>query len=147
MLEELKIMKLNENAVIPSRATDGAAGLDLYACIENDVVINPLETVKIPTGIAIDLCDKNLCGLVFARSGLSVNNGICLANGVGVIDSDYKGEVIVALHNNGSEPYAIKKNQRIAQLLIMPIIYPIIKEVKSISSSKRGCGGFGSTGK
>lgn len=147
MLKQLKIMKLKENAIIPSRATDGSAGLDLYACIDSEIVINPLETVKIPTGIAIDIGDKNLCALIFARSGLSVNDGITLANGVGVIDSDYTGEIIVGLHNLRSKPYKIIKNQRIAQLLIMPVIFPIIKEVKSINKTKRGSGGFGSTGK
>ncbi len=147
MSKELKIMRLKENAVVPSRATDGSAGLDLYACIDNEVVINPSETVKIPTGIAIDFCDKNLCGLVFARSGISINDGIMLANGVGVIDSDYTGEIIVGLHNVKSKPYTIINNQRIAQLLIMPVVLPIIKEVNSIKSTIRGAKGFGSTGK
>lgn len=147
MLKELKIMKVRENAVIPSRATDGSAGLDLCAAIDSDILINPGEIKKIPTGIAIDIGEKNLCGFIFARSGLSVNEGINLANGVGVIDSDYRGEIMVGLHNIKSEPYIIKSNQRIAQLLIMPVILPIIREVSSLDSTKRGAGGFGSTGK
>ncbi|MBR4282187.1 MAG: dUTP diphosphatase [Clostridia bacterium] len=145
-MDTLKIMKVREDAIIPKRATEGSAGIDLCACIEEDIVINPGDIVKIPTGIACSV-PKNFVSLLFARSGLSVKHGIGLANSVGVIDSDYRGEVIAALINNGKEPYTITKNERIAQLVCMPVAILPIEVCDSLDETERGEGGFGSTGK
>ena len=103
----VKIKKLRENAVIPKRATAGSAGADLYACIEKDVTIRPGELAMIPTGIAIELPDSSMGAFLFARSGLGVKHGICLSNGVGVVDSDYRGEVCVGLCNVSDKEYTV----------------------------------------
>lgn len=143
---QLNIKKVNPNAKIPTRATEGSAGYDLYACIENEIIIKYNEIVKIPTGIAIGLSDKNLVALIYARSGLAINNGINLPNSVGVIDSDYRGEIIVGLKNNKNVNYKIKPFERIAQMVITPIILPEIVIVDSLDKTTRGDNGFGSTG-
>jgi len=142
----LKIMKVRENATIPKRATEGSAGIDLCACIDEEIVISPRDIVKIPTGIAVSV-PNSYVSLLFARSGLSTKHGIGLANSVGVVDSDYRGEVIVALINNGKEPYTITPNERIAQLCVMPVAILPIVECESLDDTERGDGGFGSTGK
>lgn len=143
---KLKIKKVNQNAIIPERATENSAGADLFSCIEKPVTIKKGEIVKIPTGISVEPEDKNTMTAVFARSGLSSKYGITLANGVGVIDSDYRGEIIVPLINLGNSDFIIEKNMRIAQLVVIPVIFPEIMEAASLSDTKRGSGGFGSTG-
>ena len=147
MKDVLKIVKKNKNAQTPYRATSGSAGLDLCACIEEPVCIAPQQLVKVPTGIAISLPSKNYVALVFARSGLGIKHGISLANGVGVIDSDYRGEVCVGLCNLSSEPYTIQPGERVAQMVIMPTCPLDIQEVDELDSTSRGESGFGSTGK
>lgn len=144
-MSEIKIKKLKENAIIPTRATNGAAGLDLYACLDSSETILPSETKLIKTGIAISI-EKDFVAYVYARSGLAVKKGITLANCVGVIDSDYRGEVCVALHNISKEAYEVKNGERIAQLVIQKVEYPTIIETENLDETKRGEGGFGSTG-
>lgn len=146
MFESLKIQRIRQNAVLPKRTTDGAAGFDLFACIDFDIQIKPREIVKIPTGIAIGIDDKNVVALIYARSGISIKFGINLANGVGVVDSDYRGEIIVGLTNITNVAYTIKPNDRIAQMVITPVIIPELLEVSSLEETIRGSGGFGSTG-
>lgn len=144
---EVKIKKLKDNAVIPTRGTNGSAGADLYACIDESVTINPGELKLIPTGIAIALCDNSHAAFLYARSGLGVKHGICLSNGVGVIDSDYRGEIKAGLCNVSDKPYTIEPNERIAQLVIAPVVIPQFKTVNELGETERGEGGFGSTGK
>jgi dUTP pyrophosphatase len=143
----LRIKKLNDNAVMPTRATEGSAGLDLYACLESPLEIMPRGLYKIPTGIAIALSDKNTVGYIFARSGLGVNHGVSLPNCVGVIDSDYRGEIIVGISNCSDKPYTITPGERFAQLVVMPIILPNVEVTNDLGETERGAGAFGSTGK
>jgi dUTP pyrophosphatase len=131
---------------LPQYATDGSAGLDLPACLEAPVVIAPGDRVKIPTGIAIEIPNKHIVGLVFPRSGLAARHGISLANAVGVIDSDYKGEIIVALCNHGESEYVIKPGERMAQLVFVPVFKATLEETRELTETGRGAGGFGSTG-
>lgn len=147
MSEVLKVRRLRENAKLPFRATEGSAGMDLYACIDSPITLGSGEKAVIPTGIAIELPSAELAAFVFARSGLAIKHGIGLLNGVGVIDSDYRGEVCVGVINQLAEPYTIAPDERIAQLVIMPVslIKPV--EVQSLDDTARGEGGFGSTGK
>ena len=147
MDEKLKIKKLNKNAVIPTRATPGSAGADLYACIEEAVTIRPGELKKIPTGIAIELSGNDCAAFLFARSGLGVKHGITLSNGVGVVDSDYRGEICVGLCNVSDEEYTVQPLERIAQMVIMPVVCAAIVECEELSETERGEGGFGSSGK
>ena len=146
-MNRVKIKKLNENAVVPSRATEGSAGADLYACIEEPVTIRPGQLVKIPTGIAIELPSKEFAAFLFARSGLGVKHGICLSNGVGVVDSDYRGEICVGLCNVSDKEYTIEPDERIAQLVIMPVANVIFEETDILGETVRGEGGFGSSGR
>ena len=146
-MQTVKIKKLNENAVIPQRATDGSAGADLYACITAPVTIAPGELAKIPTGIAIELSSKEYAAFLFARSGLGVKHGITLSNGVGVVDSDYRGEICVGLCNGSNEAYTIQPNERIAQMVIMPVVCAVFEESDTLGDTQRGEGGFGSTGR
>lgn len=143
----LKIKKLRENAKIPFRATDGAAGMDLYACIDSEVTIAPREIRVIPTGIAIALESPRFGAFIFARSGLAVKHGIAPANCVGVIDSDYRGEVCVGLTNFTDESFSIAPNDRIAQMVVLPVDIPQIETVDELGDTERSAGGFGSTGK
>lgn len=145
-MDSLKIKRVRENAVIPIRATAGSAGIDLYACIDGPITVSSGELVKIPTGIAVELPNKNVAGFVFARSGLGINHGIAPSNAVGVIDSDYRGEVCVGLTNHSSIPFVIEPQTRIAQLIIMPVLPLPIIEVDELSDTVRGEGGFGSSG-
>ena len=142
----VNIKKLNENAIIPTRATEYSAGYDLYACISSPVVILPHQTVKIGTGIAMELPD-GFFGGIFARSGLSTKNGLRPSNCTGVCDADYRGEYIIALHNDTDEPQTVTPTERIAQLIIMPYLPVDFIEVDELSETVRGIGGFGSTGK
>ncbi len=144
---ELKIKKLKENAKIPQRATNGSAGMDLYACIAESVTLAPGQLTVIPTGIAIELPDNTCAAFLYARSGLGVKHGICLSNGVGVIDSDYRGEVCVGLCNVSDKPYVIEPLERVAQMVIAPVLTPDITEVDELSDTARGEGGFGSSGR
>ena len=147
MSEIVKVKKLKENAVIPKRATSGSAGADLYACIDEPVVIEPSQLVKIPTGIAIERQRPDLGAFLFARSGLGVKYGITLSNGVGVVDSDYRGEICVGLCNVSDKPYTIQPNERIAQMVIMPVVLADFAEADELGDTQRGTGGFGSSGK
>ncbi len=143
----VKVKKLRENAVIPKRATEFSAGADLYACIDEPVTINPAELAKIPTGIAIELPQSDLAAFLFARSGLGVKHGITLSNSVGVVDSDYRGEICVGLCNVSDKPYTIQPNERIAQMVIMPVALADFIQADELNETKRGEGGFGSSGK
>ena len=131
----------------PTYATEGSAGLDLPACIDEAVTLNPGDRTAIPTGIAIELPSPDYVAYVFARSSLGLKKGITLPNAVGVIDSDYRGEIKVALTNISDEPYTINPGERIAQLVIAPVIKAEFKEKDELEQTQRGSGGFGSTGK
>lgn len=144
---EVKIKKLKENAVLPTRGSAAAAGYDLYACLDSDSVeIKPNTNVKIGTGLSIAVPDGYF-GAIFARSGLAAKENLRPANCVGVADSDYRGEYIVALHNDGEETRIVKNGDRIAQLVIMPYLSVEFSEADELSQTERGAGGFGSTGK
>lgn len=143
---KINIKKLNENAIIPTRGSSQAAGYDLYACTSTPIVIAPHQTVKIGTGLAFELPDGYF-GAIFARSGLATKNGLRPSNGVGVCDSDYRAEYIVALHNDTNEPQIINPMERIAQLVVMPYLAVEFNEVDELSETERGDRGFGSTGK
>lgn len=144
---ELKIKKVRENAKIPTRATEGSAGLDLYACIDEPVTLNGGDTAIIPTGISIGIDDIHYGAFIHSRSGLAIKHGIGLLNSVGVIDSDYRGEICVGVINQIKEPYTIQPLERIAQMIIKRVELPEIIEVDSLDETERGSGGFGSTGK
>jgi dUTP pyrophosphatase len=131
---------------IPSRESLGAAGYDLRACIKESIIVPSETTVKFPTGIAIYIKDIHTAALVFPRSGLAHKFSITLQNAVGLIDSDYQGEIQVLLRNEGSEPYKVNPGDRIAQLVFTPVFHPMVSIVQSFVSSDRGAGGFGSTG-
>ncbi|WP_283609645.1 dUTP diphosphatase [Faecalispora anaeroviscerum] len=146
-MEPIRFQKLHPNAVIPQRATPGSAGMDLTACMEEPVLLPPGGRAMIPTGLAMALPTAEWVGLVYARSGLAVRHGITLSNSVGVIDSDYRGEIRVGLCNLGQEPYTIQPGERIAQLVISPVLLPPVQEAEELDSTERGAGGFGSTGK
>ena len=142
----IKVKKLNKNAKLPFRATEGSAGADLFACIDDDIILKSGERMLIPTGIAIEL-DNPQCGaFIFPRSSLSFKNGVSLANCVGVVDSDYRGEVKVALINHSDTDFVIHNGDRIAQLVIMPVIIPSFEVAEELNDTDRGAGGFGSTG-
>lgn len=141
----VSVQKLHPNAKLPSYGSLEAAGADLYACLEQSVTIAPGESAWIPTGIALEI-PRGCAGLIYARSGLACKKGLAPANKVGVIDSDYRGQVVVVLHNHGTEPQTVEQGERIAQLVITPVLTPAYEEVKELSSSQRGAGGFGSTG-
>ncbi len=144
---DLKIKLLSPDVPIPQYATVGAAAMDLTAQISEPVTINPRQLVSIPTGIAIALPSADYVALVFARSGLGVKHGISLSNGVGVIDSDYRGEIKVGLTNLSDTPYTVQPGDRVAQLAVMPIVQANIVPVTELDETGRGTGGFGSTGK
>lgn len=142
----IKIKKLNENAIIPTRGSEYAAGVDLYACIDKPIEIQPHETVKIGTGLAMELPDGYF-GAMFARSGLATKQGLRPANCVGCCDSDYRGDYIVPLHNDTDFPQIVTPGERIAQLVIMPYLPVEFVEVDKLTDTERGSGGFGHTGK
>lgn len=143
---KLFFKKLRENAIIPTRATPYSAGLDLCACIENNVTIAPGEIKLIPIGLSVQPEFPETALMIYPRSGLSSRYGISLANCVGVVDSDYRGEICVPLINHGKSPFTIEKDMRIAQLIVTPIIFPDVEISDSLSDTNRGSGGFGSTG-
>lgn len=145
-METLKIRKVSENAIIPKRATGGSAGLDLCACIDAPITLQGGETALVPTGLAIELPSADYGAFIFARSGLAIKHGIGLLNSVGVIDSDYRGEIKVGLINQINEAYTIEPGERIAQMVIMPVSMMPVEEVDALGETDRGAGGFGSTG-
>jgi len=139
--------RIGDTIPLPGYATPGAAGMDLRACIEQPLTLHPGQTELIGTGLAIHLADPGLVGIVVPRSGLGYKHGIVLGNLVGVIDSDYQGEIKVPLWNRSTKPYTIEVGERIAQYMVMPVLQPELVEVETFSSdSARGTGGFGSTG-
>ncbi len=141
----VKIKKLNKNAQVPSFGSAFAAGADLYACIDHTMIIQPGQTCMIPTGFAMEI-PAGYAGLIFARSGMASKRGLAPANKVGVIDCDYRGEVMVALHNHSSEEAAVDVQERVAQLVIMPVPEVVFEEADELQDTVRGEGGFGSTG-
>ena len=141
----VNVKKLKDNAVIPTRGSEYAAGYDLYACINEAAMIPAHQTVKIGTGLAFEL-PSNTFGAIFARSGLATKLGLRPSNCVGVCDEDYTGEYIVAIHNDTDTPKVIEPKERIAQLVVLPYIPVEFSEVNELSTTKRGDGGFGSTG-
>ena len=141
----LKLMRVREGAIIPKQATAGSAGYDLCACMDAPQTIEPGERCVFPSGLAAEI-PAGTAGFVFTRSGLGIKKGIHVTNGVGVIDSDYRGEIQIGLHNLSTEPYTVQPGERIAQMIIMPYFAPVIEEVTSLTETDRGAGGFGSTG-
>ena len=146
MSMEIRVQKLKETAALPTRGSALAAGYDLYAALDSDVVISPHETARIPTGLSMEI-PAGYFGGVFARSGLAMKEGLRPANCVGVIDADYRGEIVVALHNDSETERIITPGERVAQLIIMPFLEAAFFETDRLSETKRGEGGFGSTGK
>lgn len=144
-MQSVPVKRLSPMAKLPTYGTQEAAGADLYACLNEAVTIEPGASAWISTGLALEI-PKGCAGLIYARSGSACKRGLAPANKVGVIDSDYRGEVVVVLHNHGSQPQTVEPGERIAQLVITPVLTPAYEEVKELSSSDRGTGGFGSTG-
>ena len=148
---ELKIKALSEKIgreiPLPHFATGGAACMDLCACMDESITLNAGERHLVPTGIAIALPSAEYVALVFARSGLGIKKGVCLSNGVGVIDSDSRGEIGVGLVNLGDAPYTVQPGDRIAQLMVVPVVQPTLTVVDTLDETERGAGGFGSTGR
>ena len=148
---ELKIKALSEKIgreiPLPHFATGGAACMDLCACMDESITLNAGERHLVPTGIAIALPSADYVALVFARSGLGIKQGVCLSNGVGVIDSDYRGEIGVGLVNLGQSAYTVQPGDRIAQLMVVPVVQPTLTVVDTLDETERGAGGFGSTGR
>ena len=141
----LNVKRTNPYAILPRYATAGAAAMDLSACLDDPITLAPGERAIVPTGISMAIPPAHV-GLLFARSGLAIKEGVALANGVGVIDSDYRGEVKVGLINLSDEPRTIQHGQRIAQLAIMPVTLVRPVEVEELGDTRRGMGGLGSTG-
>lgn len=142
----IKVKKLTPNATVPTMGSKFAAGADLYSAEDADVVIKPSETKFIGTGLAMEI-PEGYVGLVYARSGLACKRGLAPANKVGVVDSDYRGEIKVALHNHGKEAQTVEKGERIAQMVIAPYLSVNYEEADELSETERGEGGFGSTGR
>ncbi|MFN7095256.1 MAG: dUTP diphosphatase [Burkholderiales bacterium] len=144
---QIKIINEKMRDNLPHYATSGSAGLDLRACIETKQIINPGETLLIPTGIAIHIADNNLCGMILPRSGLGHKHGIVLGNLVGLIDADYQGQLLISVWNRGTEAFELNPLERIAQLVIVPVVQVDFLVVEDFMASSRGEQGFGSTGK
>ena len=142
----IRVKILRRGALLPTYGTASAAGADLYAWLEQDITVAPGETAFIPTGIALEV-PEGCAGLIYARSGLACKQDLAPANKVGVVDSDYRGEITVALHNHGSESRKVCHGDRIAQFIITPVLQPAYEVAQELSDSVRGTGGFGSTGK
>lgn len=145
-MEQIRVKKLKETAIMPTYGSAEAAGADLYACLAAPVTIQPGESVFVPTGLAMEL-PRGYAGLIYARSGLACKRGLAPANKVGVVDSDYRGEFMIVLHNHGLVPQTIEHGERIAQLVITPVFTPGFREVEDLTATERAGGGFGSTGK
>lgn len=138
--------KLDPRAKLPVYATPGAAAADLCALLDEPMTVAPMQRVLVPTGLAIELPNAECVALVYARSGLSIKHGLCMANGVGVIDSDYRGELRVPMVNLSQEAYTIQPGERVAQLCITPVWQAAFVQAETLSDTDRGAGGFGSTG-
>ena len=145
-MDKIRVRKLKEKAILPTYGSLEAAGADLYACLDESLVIAPGESVFVPTGLAMEI-PKGFAGLIYARSGLACKRGLAPANKVGVVDSDYRGEFMVVLYNHGSTAQEIAHGERIAQLVITPVFTPGFEEVSALTDTDRSAGGFGSTGK
>ncbi len=145
-MQKVNIKKLNDKAIVPTYGSEFSAGADLYACIDEPVTINPGETVLIHTGIAMEI-PVGYVGLVFARSGLATKKGLAPANKVGVIDADYRGEIMVALYNQSTEARTVEAGERVAQIALIPFLAAGFDVVDELSDTARGTGGFGSTGR
>ena len=144
---DLKILDERVRASLPHYATPGSAGLDLRACLDAPVVLNPGETQLIPTGLAMHLADPGYAAMILPRSGLGHKHGVVLGNLVGLIDSDYQGQLMVSLWNRGQEAFTVQPFERIAQMVIVPVVQAGFRVVEDFAASDRGEGGFGSTGK
>lgn len=146
---QIKVLdsRIGNEIPLPHYATDGSAGMDLRACVEDALVISPGETHLIPTGIAIHLDDSGLAAVLLPRSGLGHKHGIVLGNLVGLIDSDYQGQVFVSCWNRGHEPFTVNVGERIAQMVVVPVVQARLEIVDEFEESERGAGGFGHTGR
>ena len=145
MTQTVRVKKLKDNAILPIYGSAEAAGADLHACLDADVVIEPGKSAFIPTGLSMEI-PRGYAGLIYARSGMACKRGLAPANKVGVIDSDYRGEFIVVLHNHGDAAQTVAHGERIAQLVITPVLTPTFEECDDLSQTQRDAGGFGSTG-
>ena len=145
-MEPIRVKILREGARLPAYGSAEAAGADLYACLEAPVVIEPGKTAFVPTGIALEV-PRGCAGLIYARSSMGTKRGLAPANKVGVIDSDYRGEVMVALHNHSQDDQTVQPGERVAQLVITPVFTPGFEETDDLTDTVRGIGGFGSTGR
>ncbi len=145
-MDTIRVKKLNPKATLPTYGSAEAAGADLYACLDEAVTIHPGDSAWIPTGIALEV-PKGCAGLIYARSSMGVKRGLAPANKVGVIDSDYRGEIRVVLLNHGKTPQIVENGERVAQFIITPVLTPSYEEVAELTDTDRGTGGFGSTGK
>ena len=145
-MASIPVKILREGALLPTYGSPEAAGADLYACLEAPVTIESGKTAFIPTGIAMEV-PRGCAGLIYARSGLACKRGLAPANKVGVVDSDYRGEIMVALHNHGQVSQTVEHGERIAQMVITPVLTPAYQMVSDLNDTDRGTGGFGSTGK
>ena len=146
MTDAIRVKLLRPGAILPAYGSAGAAGADLSACLTESVTIGPGQTAFIPTGIAMEV-PAGCAGLIYARSGMACKQGLAPANKVGVIDSDYRGEIVVALHNHSGQSRTVEPGQRIAQMLITPVLTPAYEAAQELSDTARDVGGFGSTGK
>lgn len=146
---QMKILdqRLGDTIPLPEYATDGSAGLDLRACLQEAVTLNPGETLLIPTGMAIYIEDPSLAAMILPRSGLGHKHGVVLGNLVGLIDSDYQGELMVSCWNRGNTPFTIEIGERLAQLVLVPVVQAKFKQVEEFSATERGTGGFGHSGR
>ena len=145
-MEPVRIKKMDEKAILPTYGSPEAAGADLYACLDHPVTIAPGETVFIPTGLSVEI-PTGCAGLIYARSSMGAKRGLAPANKVGVIDSDYRGEIKVVLLNHSGAVQTVAPGERIAQMIITPVLTPAYEEVEELTDTDRGTGGFGSTGK
>ena len=145
-MKSIRVKILRQGAHLPTYGSAEAAGADLYACLEEDMTVEPGKTAFVPTGIALEV-PQGCAGLIYARSGLACKRGLAPANKVGVVDSDYRGEIMVALHNHGTEPQTIANGERIAQFIITPVLTPDYEVAEELSDTARNSGGFGSTGR
>ena len=145
-MSTIRVKKLHPNAILPTYGSASAAGADLYACLEGSVTIEPGEVFWVPTGIALEV-PVGCAGLIYARSSMGTKRGLAPANKVGVVDSDYRGEIRVVLLNHSKQPQTLEPGERIAQFVITPVLTPSYEEVQELTDTDRGTGGFGSTGK
>lgn len=145
-MTSIHVKLLRQGARLPAYGSAEAAGADLYACVDEPLTIAPGETAFVPTGIALEV-PMGCAGLIYARSGLACKRGLAPANKVGVVDSDYRGEIMVALYNHGQQPQTVENGERIAQFLITPVLTPAYEVAQELSDTLRNTGGFGSTGK